>query len=154
LAQAYGQINKDLIKVSARVLDPPRVLYGGGYDARPENGNWRLNKQRVSCRRLMDLSTPADNQFFRSERPLKAWAFISFDKFCDQDNMRRYIHFLCGTLEVHGVPVENKRPECFGPIDPRNPSNIAGALQQAARSAYMSGGKCAPQLICIVLPGR
>ena len=67
--------------------------------------------------------------------------------------MHRYISYLCQTLKQHGVPIENERPECFGPIDPRSEGNVEGALKQAARSAYHAG-KCPPQLICIVLPGR
>lgn len=95
----------------------------------------------------------ADDKFFRSEQPLKAWAVISFDRFLDQDDMKRYITYLCQTLGQHGVPIDNARPECFGPIDPRPEGNVESALQQAARSAYRVG-KCPPQLICIVLPGR
>ena len=96
----------------------------------------------------------ADVQFFRSEQPLKAWSFISFDRYLDQDDMKGYIDYLCQTLHQHGVPIENGRPECFGPIDPRPDGNVEGAMQQAARAAYKAGGNIAPQLICIVLPGR
>lgn len=92
-------------------------------------------------------------QFFRSEQSLKAWSIISFDRFLDQKDMQRYITYLCQTLRQHGVPIENDTPECFGPIDPRPEGNVESALQQAARSAFRAG-KCAPQLICVVLPGR
>jgi eukaryotic translation initiation factor 2C len=67
--------------------------------------------------------------------------------------MKRYVTYMIQVLRAHGVEVENAKPKCIGPIDPRDPSDIKGALQLAAREAYMSG-KCSPQLICAVLPGR
>lgn len=67
--------------------------------------------------------------------------------------MKRYVTYMIDVLRAHGVVVDNARPKCIGPIDPRQPDAIKGALQHAAREAYMAG-KCSPQLICIVLPGR
>jgi hypothetical protein len=91
---------------------------------------------------------------------------ISFDRFCDRDDMQRYVNFLCDTLDAHGVPVINRQPSCIGPVDPRREENVKGALQEAARDSYIAGKKaldagrvdpawkCAPQLICVVLPGK
>lgn len=67
--------------------------------------------------------------------------------------MKRYISYLMSTLQTHGVVVENKTPSLVGPINPMQPGAVKRALQTAARAAYMAG-KIAPQLICVVLPGR
>ena len=86
-------------------------------------------------------------------KPLKAWAVISFERFCDSDDMKRYITYMCEVLTAHGVVVENRQPATFGPVDPRGPGVILNSLQSAARASYKAG-RCAPQLICIILPGR
>lgn len=93
-------------------------------------------------------------QFYRNGKtPLKAWSIISFDGFTDDDEMKRYVAYMVEVLRAHGVEVANAKPKCIGPIDPRKPEAIKEALQLAAREAYMAG-KCSPQLICAVLPGR
>lgn len=124
----------------------------------PDSGNWNLRGNMV-CHTPLQLFGPCCSreltcQFYQSNQPLKAWSFISFDRFLDQGDMQRYIIYLCQTLHQHGVKIENGRPGYFGPVDPRPDGNVEGALQQAARSAYKAGGGIAPQLICIVLPGR
>ncbi|WVW82289.1 hypothetical protein I302_104295 [Kwoniella bestiolae CBS 10118] len=137
--KAWGlQVNKKMVQLKARILPPPRVLYGNQLAVRPNDGSWGLQGKR----------------FFRNGRkPLVAWSVISFDRWTEQDEMHRYITFLCQVLQSHGVEVVNTQPECIGPIDPRGNDAVANALQQAARAAYRAG-KCAPQLICCILPGR
>lgn len=67
--------------------------------------------------------------------------------------MKRYMVYLMKTLANHGVMIENPRPALLGPYDPSRPGTIKSGLQEAARAAYIAG-KCAPQLIFVVLPGR
>lgn len=67
--------------------------------------------------------------------------------------MRRYVIYLCGVLKSHGVVVDNPEPALLGPVDPQQPGVMQHYLQAAARKSYIAG-KCAPQLICIILPGR
>ncbi|OCF39530.1 hypothetical protein I317_06689 [Kwoniella heveanensis CBS 569] len=132
------QVNRNLVDIRARILPPPRIMYGAGRSAMPNDGGWNLR----------------GNQFFRNgKKPLCAWSVVSFDKYTGVDEMRRYIGYLCQTLRNHGVVVANRTPECIAPRDPRQEGNILAALKEAGRAAYMAG-KCAPQLICCVLPGR
>jgi eukaryotic translation initiation factor 2C len=67
--------------------------------------------------------------------------------------MKRYITYLMQTLEKHGVTIENRQPTLIGPVDPTKEQNVRSAIQSAARAAYQAG-KCTPQLIFIILPGR
>jgi hypothetical protein len=95
-----------------------------------------------------------DLQFFRNaNQPLKAWSVVSFDRFTDVDEMKRYMVYLMGTLESHGVKIANKAPTLVGPINPLKEQDVRAALQTAARAAFKAGG-CAPQLIFVILPGR
>lgn len=69
--------------------------------------------------------------------------------------MKRYFMYMIDTLRNHGVKIENDRPTLVGPINPLIPGAVKDGLKLAARGAYMGGGgQCAPQLICVVLPGR
>lgn len=61
--------------------------------------------------------------------------------------------YLMSTLRNHGVVIENQTPALIGPVNPMQPGAVRDALQKAARTAY-EAGKIAPQLICVVLPGR
>ena len=94
-------------------------------------------------------------QFAKQGRlPLKAWSVVSFDKYSDDDAMKRFIDYLCNTMTLHGINVENRFPALIPPVDPRGENNIKRSLQQAARAAFQAGGKVAPQLICVILPGK
>ncbi|WWC86242.1 uncharacterized protein L201_001115 [Kwoniella dendrophila CBS 6074] len=136
---AWGlQVNKRMVELQARILPPPRVFYANGVSTKPDDGGWNLRGKK----------------FFRNgKKPLIAWSVISFDRWTEQDEMHRYITYLCQVLEAHGVDIATKQPDCFGPVDPRERDAIPKALQRAAQAAYRKG-KCAPQLICCVLPGR
>ncbi|KAK4686283.1 eukaryotic translation initiation factor 2C, partial [Tremellales sp. Uapishka_1] len=138
--KAWGlQVNTTPVQVKARILSPPKVMYAHGNDARATLGSWNLRNK----------------QFARPiNRPLTAWSVISFDRYCDADDMQRYIVYLCRTLISLGVQVANKEPECLGPFNPTVESNIVEALSKGAKSAYMKGGKMYPQLIVVILPGR
>lgn len=93
-------------------------------------------------------------QFFRNgTRPLTSWAVVSFERFCEVEDMQRYITTMIRHLRDHGVNVKNAQPECLGPVNPTKAGNVLGALQQAARAAYMVE-KASPQLIVCVLPGK
>jgi eukaryotic translation initiation factor 2C len=163
------------MKVPARILPPPSVMYARGRDARPNDGSWNLRGKEVSlpasnhttyplsCPRP-DHSTPTalalviniiiNYQFFRNgNQPLKAWSVISFDRYTDVDEMKRYISYLMDTLITHGVKIANKTPTLVGPINPIKEIDVKNALQTAARAAFKAGG-CAPQLIFVILPGR
>ncbi|WVQ97314.1 hypothetical protein IAU59_004425 [Kwoniella sp. CBS 9459] len=132
------QVNRNLVDIRARILPPPRIMYGAGQTAMPNDGGWNLR----------------GNQFFRNgKKPLVAWAVVSFDRYTGRDEMQRYVTYLCDTLKNHGVNVANSTPVCIPPRDPRQVENVLGGLKEAARAAYMAGN-CAPQLICCVLPGR
>lgn len=48
MPKADMQVNKELIEVSARVLDAPRINYGMGRSIVPESGNWNLRGNQVS----------------------------------------------------------------------------------------------------------
>lgn len=61
--------------------------------------------------------------------------------------------YLMGTLETHGVKIENKKPALIGPYNPMKEGSVKAALQEAARAAFILG-QCVPQLIFVVLPGR
>ena len=78
---------------------------------------------------------------------------VSFDRHCDISDMQRWISFLCQRLSAFGVEIGNSRPQLIPPSDPRNPDNLIGALQKAARAAYMVD-KQTPQLILVILPGK
>ena len=147
------QINKNLIQLQARVLPPPRILYDQGKaEVQASEGGWNIRGNKVSS--WPQVGWAAESHFFRQgKKPLVAWSFISFDRWCDEDDMRRYCAFLVGFLQRFGVDVPNKNPVCIGPVDPRQPENVVEALKRASKAAY-TAGKCAPQLICIVLPGR
>lgn len=67
--------------------------------------------------------------------------------------MQRYISYLCTRLSALGVSIENPKPPCIAPTDPRNPHNLLTALQQAARAAFQVS-KEMPQLIVVILPGK
>jgi len=43
-----GQINKQLMKVPARILPAPSVMYARNQDARPTDGSWNLRGKEVS----------------------------------------------------------------------------------------------------------
>ena len=93
-------------------------------------------------------------QFYTNgPKPLKAWAFVSFDRYSDADVMQRYVDFLVRTLQRLGVVVENTRPPCIAPQDPRQDGMIEYQLKTAAQQAYKAG-QCDPQLICVILPGK
>lgn len=44
----HVQISTKMLKLKARVLDPPRVMYSGGAPARPLDGSWNLRDKTVS----------------------------------------------------------------------------------------------------------
>jgi eukaryotic translation initiation factor 2C len=46
--RADGQINKQLMKVPARILPAPSVMYARNQDARPTDGSWNLRGKEVS----------------------------------------------------------------------------------------------------------
>jgi eukaryotic translation initiation factor 2C len=98
---------------------------------------------------------PTDEpQFYKpGPLPLTSWAVISYDKYTDSDDMKRYVTYLVDTLKSHGVQVDNPRPPLVGPRDPRTQAGIIEGLQMGAREAYKATGK-KPQLLCVVLPGR
>lgn len=108
----------------------------------------------------MCASRPASSrQFYKnSKRPLKSWAFVSFDRFFEEEAKIRFSNYLCRVLVSHGVEVVNRNPPFIGPMDPRDPelpNPILHGLQLGAREAFRSGGdRGSPQLICVVLPGR
>lgn len=130
-------VNKNMVKVQARVLSAPQVKYNHRV-IQPREGKWNLRGLR----------------FIRDgNRPLKNWAVISFDRYCDIDSMERWITFLVRRLEQLGVKVANPRPKLIAPVDPRIPGKITQQLQFAAREAFMVD-KEAPQLICAILPGK
>jgi len=45
---ADDQINKQLMKVPARILPAPSVMYARNQDARPTDGSWNLRGKEVS----------------------------------------------------------------------------------------------------------
>lgn len=71
----------------------------------------------------------------------------------DVSDMKRYVAFLVQILTRFGVNIANRDPPCIAPSDPRDPANLIGGLQLAAREAYLVS-KETPQLICVILPGR
>jgi eukaryotic translation initiation factor 2C len=153
--QADDQINKQLMKVPARILAAPSVMYARNQDARPTDGSWNLRGKEVSSYlRPFFWRIKLMTKFFRNgQAPLKAWSVISFDKYTNVDEMKRYVIYLMQTLERHGVKIDNKQPTLIGPVDPTREQNVKSALQSAARAAFQAG-QCAPQLIFIILPGR
>ncbi|ORY32296.1 Piwi domain-domain-containing protein [Naematelia encephala] len=135
---AWGlEVNKKLVELEARILAPPKILYKNDQNTRVFEGGWNVR----------------DKQAKAAKTPLIAWACISFDRYYDEDDMRRYITYLCGTFDSHGIPVMNRKPALFTSTDPRQPGVVTEYLQKAARACYMAG-KCTPQLICCILPGR
>lgn len=130
-------VNKNMVKVQARVLPPPNIKYDHR-SINPREGKWNLRGLR----------------FIRDgNRPLKNWAVVSFDRYCDTDSMQRWITFLVRRLQQLGVKVVNPRPALIPPVDPRIPGSITKQLQLAARAAY-SVDQQGPQLICAILPGK
>lgn len=78
---------------------------------------------------------------------------VSFDRYTDTDEMKRYIIYLMKTLITHGVKIETKAPMLLGPYNPTQPDAVRDAMTKAARAAFELGG-CAPQIIFVILPGR
>lgn len=132
------QVNHRMVEIDARILEPPKVSYRDNRNAVVTDGGWRMRGMK----------------FMRDGvRPLKNWAVVSFDRYCDVADMQRWIEYLCGTLRRFGVQIENERPPIIPPADPRQHANLLGSLQSAARDAFMVSGET-PQLIVVILPGK
>jgi hypothetical protein len=41
------QVNRSMVQVKARILAPPRILYGRNMDARAAEGSWNLRGKTV-----------------------------------------------------------------------------------------------------------
>lgn len=144
-----------MLEVDARLLPPPQVLYANGKGAEVADGNWNLRGKRVRPSQTeRHPCAHSSLQFVKNgPRPLQSWAMVSFDKYTNFDDMKRYITYLVGTMQAHGVVVQLPTPPLIPPRDPRQLSTVKATLQEAALEAYKATG-CDPQLICVVLPGR
>ncbi|BEI91628.1 uncharacterized protein CcaverHIS019_0404480 [Cutaneotrichosporon cavernicola] len=132
------QVNRSMVQLDARVLNPPEVKYGGHRTMRPQAGSWNLRNLT----------------FFREGlRPLTNWAVVSFERYTDEDTMKRWVMFLVQRLRQLGVKVDNPTPKLIPPLDPRQPDVITNQLKVAARAAYRVNNQV-PQLICCILPGK
>ncbi|OCF58805.1 argonaute [Kwoniella mangroviensis CBS 10435] len=133
--KAWGvEVNKNMMTVPARVLNPPNVLYGQGKSLRANFGGWNLKAV----------------QFSKPGKPLKSWSVVSFDDRCTVQDMRECTYTLDGCCKV-----ENRQPDCFT-WDPHGNAYLGGikaGLQEAARKAYMKS-KMNPQLIVVVMPKK
>lgn len=89
--------------VTARVLNPPNVKYGGTGAAglmRPAGGAWNLRGKK----------------FIGSGAALKSWAVVSFDHYTDEARLRPFLSQLIQTLQGSGIAVLNTNPPIFGPV--------------------------------------
>lgn len=132
------EVNQRMVETDARILDPPKVTYRNNRTAPVMDGGWRLRGVQFARDGL---------------RPLNNWAVVSFDRYCDVQDMQRWITYLCTALGRLGVEVANKNPPIIPPADPRQHSNLLGSMQAAARDAFQVSGET-PQLIVVILPGK
>ncbi|WRT64768.1 uncharacterized protein IL334_001702 [Kwoniella shivajii] len=122
-------VDQQMMKIPARVLDPPKVQYKGR-TVMPSNGSWNLNDNRVT------------------NTPLKSWSVICFDHHVQEDEFKHIVTPLIGGLKKNGCMVSNERPPLLrGRLDGLGP-----ALQKAAEAASTAAGnKVYPQLIVIIV---
>ncbi|WRT64767.1 uncharacterized protein IL334_001701 [Kwoniella shivajii] len=138
--KAWGvEVNGAMMKIPARVLQPPNVLYGQSKSIRANFGAWNLKAVK----------------FTKPGKPLKSWSVISFDERCDASDLLKFVTYFTGVLNQYGCSVENKQPECFQwkPVQSGNHGGIKSGLQDAARRAYLQS-KTNPQLIVVVMPRK
>ena len=70
--QVDNQINKQLMKVPARILPAPSVMYARNQDARPTDGSWNLRGKEVSCVLILFIEKQADiSSSETAKHPLK-----------------------------------------------------------------------------------
>ncbi|WWC67948.1 uncharacterized protein I206_101867 [Kwoniella pini CBS 10737] len=138
--KAWGvQVNDQMMKIPARVLNPPNVLYGGNKSMRANFGSWNLKNVK----------------FTKPGKPLKSWSVVSFDERCGEADLQKFVTFLVDQLAAYGCVVENRQPDCFrwNPNQAGNGTGIKVGLQEAARKAYMKS-KANPQLIIVIMPRK
>ncbi|WVW78435.1 hypothetical protein I302_100389 [Kwoniella bestiolae CBS 10118] len=138
--KAWGvEVNKNMMTVPARVLNPPNVLYGNNKSLRANFGGWNLKQV----------------QFTKPGKPLKSWSVVSFDDRCNVQDMQKFITYFVGVLNQYGCKVDNKQPDCLM-ANPHGKTEFGGikpGLQEAARAAYMKT-KLNPQLILVIMPRK
>ncbi|WWC59473.1 uncharacterized protein I303_102029 [Kwoniella dejecticola CBS 10117] len=138
--KAWGvQINKKMMEMGARVLNPPNILYGGNKTLRANFGAWNLKAVK----------------FTKPGMALKSWSVISFDERCGVPDLQKFITFFVGQLNAYGCTVENRQPDCmqWNPHAAGSGTGIKAGLQEAARKAYMKS-KINPQLIIVIMPRK
>jgi eukaryotic translation initiation factor 2C len=67
--RADGQIKKQLMKVPARILPAPSVMYARNQDARPTDGSWNLRGKEVSWIFILCVESQADISSSETAKP-------------------------------------------------------------------------------------
>nr|XP_019047161.1 hypothetical protein I302_03768 [Kwoniella bestiolae CBS 10118]OCF26091.1 hypothetical protein I302_03768 [Kwoniella bestiolae CBS 10118] len=123
------EVSPEMMKIPARILEPPQVQYRGR-TITPRNGAWNLE----------------DNKFAGANRPLKVWSVVCFDSWMKDPDISK----LVGTLSKNGSIVENRNP----PVVSSNLSELKQGLRNGAIEAIKKGGGSHPQLIVVILRSR
>ncbi|WWC86900.1 uncharacterized protein L201_001779 [Kwoniella dendrophila CBS 6074] len=126
-------ISQEMMKVEARILEPPAIQYKGKM-MRPANGAWNL----------------VGNKFVHSNRPLKAWSIVCFDRFLQLDNLKSIVTQLVNSLTKNDCLVPNRQP----PIIHGDLFELTKHLGRAADEASKYGGNVYPQLVVVIVPRR
>lgn len=85
---AWGvEINEKMMQLSARVLQPPQVQYGGNKSQRPNYGSWNLRDTKVGTQTRCSIAND-DHQFHKAGKPLRAWSVLNFDDRAPLDMIR------------------------------------------------------------------
>ncbi|ORY31025.1 putative Argonaute-like protein [Naematelia encephala] len=142
------ELQKEPMKINARVLVPPSITYGQNKQLRAQFGGWNLKS--VS--------------FTQKGKPLRAWSVLSLDRFFGREECQRFVNALVKVLNSSNCPVVNQHPAFIqaNPDDNGALQGIRPGLQEAARQAYTSQienprnpkDRVDPQLVIVVMPRK
>lgn len=138
--KAFGLgIGKDLVQVSARVLQAPKITYGVPPNARPgtdtsvtpRDGTWNLRDRAVERGVVID-----------------SWAVLNFARVSPKE-VEDFVRELCVTCNETGVPFKATLPPI---ISAREGQDVSIAVHEAFSAAKQAHSGVAAKFVLVVLP--
>ena len=89
--KAWGvEVQSNMSKVNARVLQPPEIIYGGQKRMRANFGQVAPIQPDSIAEGVLSGWNLKGIRFTKPGRPLKSWSVVSFDRNCGPRELREF----------------------------------------------------------------